>query len=66
MFANFPSQEQGVDISRLAINFTANFEDIHTCMISTASMKNLETNLKAANDPLTDEETKTRDYIREK
>ncbi|KAH9523057.1 hypothetical protein Btru_065635, partial [Bulinus truncatus] len=50
-------QEKNVDISRLALKFSLNQEEIPTTLVSTASLENLMKNLNAVYTPLTELET---------
>lgn len=49
-------QSQGVDISRLAMDFTLSQDDIPTTLVSTASLKNLLKNIESVYKPLSAEE----------
>ncbi|KAK7499394.1 hypothetical protein BaRGS_00009369 [Batillaria attramentaria] len=49
-------QSRGVDISRLAMEFTLSQADIPTTLVSTASLKNLNKNIESVYKPLTAEE----------
>ena len=44
--------EKGVDISRLALHFSLEQKDCSTCLVSTASKRNAEKNLKVVSHPL--------------
>lgn len=59
-------KEQGVDISKLALHFTLGFEEIPTTLVSTASIQNLQKNIDAVNQKLTEAERSCLQYIREK
>jgi len=59
-------QSRGVDISRLAVNFTCSNPDIPTTLVSTASTKNLAVNLKAACEPLSPLEQQTLGLVMDK
>eukprot|EP00112_Aurelia_sp_Birch-Aquarium-sp1_P025587 Seg858.6 transcript_id=Seg858.6/GoldUCD/mRNA.D3Y31 product="L-galactose dehydrogenase" protein_id=Seg858.6/GoldUCD/D3Y31 len=59
-------QTKNVDISKLAVHYTCKNPDIPTTLVSTASAKNLETNLKAACSPLTSVEQSTLYHIMER
>lgn len=58
-------QEQGVDISKLALHFTLEMEDIPTTLVSTASFQNLQKNIDAVSEKLTDVERSCMQYILE-
>ncbi len=55
-----------VDISKLAVNFTCDLPGIPTTLVSTASLKNLHTNLRSACDPLTPKENQVLEEVLEK
>lgn len=59
-------QEQGVDISKLALHFTSGIEEVPTTLVSTASIENLQKNLDAVDQKLTDTEGKCLQYIIDK
>ncbi|KAJ7381280.1 hypothetical protein OS493_001398 [Desmophyllum pertusum] len=56
-------QVQGVDISKLALHFTLEIEDIPTTLVSTASIQNLQKNIDAVGQKLTDAESNCLQYI---
>lgn len=58
-------QDHGVDISKLALHFTLGIEDIPTTLVSTASIENLQKNIDAVSQKLTDVERNCMDYILE-
>lgn len=58
-------QEQGVDISKLALHFTLGFEEIPTTLVSTASIQNLQKNIDAVSQKLSDAERRCLLYIRD-
>ena len=62
----FFSKEQGVDISKLALHFTLEIEDIPTTLVSTASIQNLQKNIDAVSEKLTDAERDCMQYIVDK
>lgn len=57
---------QGVDISKLALHFTLEIEDIPTTLVSTASIQNLQKNIDAVGQKLTDAESNCLQYIIDK
>ncbi|XP_015757013.1 PREDICTED: L-galactose dehydrogenase-like [Acropora digitifera] len=57
-------QKQGVDISKVALHFTLEMEDIPTTLVSTASIQNLQKNIDAVNAKLTDKEGNCLQFIR--
>ncbi|KAK2570302.1 L-galactose dehydrogenase [Acropora cervicornis] len=57
-------KEQGVDISKVALHFTLEMEDIPTTLVSTASIQNLQKNIDAVNAKLTDKEGNCLQFIR--
>ena len=59
-------KEQGVDISKVALHFTLEMEDIPTTLVSTASIQNLQKNIDAVNAKLTDKEGNCLQFIRNK
>jgi len=59
-------KEQGVDISKLALHFTLGIEEVPTTLVSTASFENLQKNLNAVDQTLTDTEGKCLQYIIDK
>lgn len=59
-------KEQGVDISKLALHFTLGFEEIPTTLVSTASIQNLQKNIDAVSQKLSDAERRCLLYIRDK
>jgi len=63
---NFLFKDHGVDISKLALHFTLEIEDIPTTLVSTASIENLQKNIDAVSQKLTDIERNCMDYILEK
>lgn len=62
----FFSKEQGVDISKLALHFTLEMEDIPTTLFSTASIQNLQKNIDAVSEKLTDAERDCMQFIVDK
>lgn len=58
-------QEQGVDISKLALHFTLGFEEIPTTLVSTASIQNLQKNIDAVSQELSEAESRCLQYIRD-
>ncbi|XP_077978962.1 uncharacterized protein LOC144434386 [Glandiceps talaboti] len=59
-------QTKGVDISKLAMHFTLNQEGVPTTLVSTASMKNLQVNLKSVHEVLSTIEKETLAYVMDK
>ena len=64
--SSFLLKEQGVDISKLALHFTLEMEDIPTTLVSTASIQNLQKNIDAVSEKLTDAERDCMQYIVDK
>ena len=64
-FSFFP-KKQGGDISKLALHFTLRMEDIPTTLVSTASIQNLQKNIDAVSETLTEEERNCMEFIRDK
>ena len=62
----FFSKEQGVDISKLALHFTLEMEDIPTTLVSTANIQNLQKNIDVVSEKLTDAERDCMQYIVDK
>lgn len=58
-------QKQGGDISKLALHFTLRMEDIPTTLVSTASIQNLQKNIDAVSETLTEEERNCMEFIRD-
>ncbi|KAK3109078.1 hypothetical protein FSP39_022627 [Pinctada imbricata] len=54
---------QGVDISRLAMGYTLDNNDVHTTLFSTASLVNLKRNLDIVRNPLTQQEKTVLQHI---
>lgn len=48
-------QAQGADLSKLAIQFSVNHEQIPTTLVSTANIKNMRNNIKWVNEPIDQE-----------
>lgn len=59
-------QRKGVDISRLAMDFTINQPGVDTTLVSTASIKNMKSNLDSVYTPLSSLERETLDEVMEK
>ncbi|XP_059146691.1 uncharacterized protein LOC131934638 isoform X2 [Physella acuta] len=59
-------QDQGVDITKLAIKFTLEQEGIPTTLLSTASLTELQKNLVTVSTPLTDKEQQVLNDVIEK
>ncbi|XP_076460782.1 uncharacterized protein LOC143293596 [Babylonia areolata] len=59
-------KSKGVDISRLAMEFTLSQKDIPTTLVSTASLKNLQKNIDSVHTPLTSEEKAVQQEVMEK
>ncbi|XP_064648185.1 uncharacterized protein LOC135500574 isoform X2 [Lineus longissimus] len=59
-------QEVGVDISSLALKYCVSNPDVHTTLFSSASLKNVESNIKTSWNPMTDLEKSTLDEIMER
>lgn len=59
-------KEKGVDISRLALDYSLNLPGAHTTLFSTASIENLKKNLEGVTKPLTDLEKETSKEVMEK
>ncbi|XP_071102601.1 uncharacterized protein [Haliotis cracherodii] len=59
-------KERGVDISRLAMDFTLSQPEYHSTLVSTASLKNLQKNIDSVYTPLTELEKKTQKEVMEK
>ena len=60
------TKEKGQDISRLALRYSIDKIDADIVLCGTARVNELESNIKNAITPLTDEEQKTQDEILEK
>lgn len=59
-------RSKGVDISRLAMEFTLSQADIPTTLVSTASLKNLMKNIDSVHTPLSQEEKTVQKEVMEK
>ena len=59
-------KEKSVDISKLALHFTLDIEEVPTTLVSTASVENLQKNIDAVDQKLTDAESKCLQYIIDK
>ncbi|XP_046550895.1 L-galactose dehydrogenase-like [Haliotis rubra] len=59
-------KERGVDISRLAMDFTLSQPQYHSTLVSTASLQNLQKNIDSVYTPLSDLEKKTQQEVMEK
>ncbi|XP_067650359.1 uncharacterized protein [Haliotis asinina] len=59
-------KERGVDISRLAMDFTLSQPQYHSTLVSTASLANLQKNIDSVYTPLSDLEKKTQAEVMEK
>ena len=59
-------QMQDVDISKLAMKFSLDVEDVATTLVSTASIGNLRKNIATVTEELNDVEKHAMDYIIEK
>lgn len=59
-------QSRDIDISKLAMKFSLDVEDVATTLVSTASMANLRKNIDVVSEELSDFEKETMDYIVEK
>ena len=55
-----------MDISKLALHFTLDIEDIPTTLVSTASIQNLQKNIDAVSQKITDVERNCMQYILDK
>ncbi|KAL5457400.1 hypothetical protein EMCRGX_G034652 [Ephydatia muelleri] len=56
--------EHGVDITRLAINYSASFKEVTTTLVSMITKTMVDSNIEASCLPLTKKEAEVRDYIK--